>query len=120
DDSLFLRCFKDREPLSNHFWVEDRGEIASFTTLFGTYPTYWSLYYSKIFDGFVSWYFEGDTLHVLDVVAAKLPSIELIMEHLPQQVNEVHLYFPTDRLGITTVPEPYLYDKGHLMVHGIV
>lgn len=120
DDSLFLRCFKDRRPLSHHFWVEDRGEIASFTTLFGTYPTYWSLYYSEDFDGLVSWYFEGDTLHILDIVADILPSFELIMEHLPQQVNEIYFYFPTDRLGITTTAEPYLYDKGHLMVQGVL
>ena len=100
DDSLFLRCFKDREPLSHQFWVEDRGEIASFTALFGTYPTYWSLYYSEEFDGFVSWYFEGDALHILDIIAKKIPSFELLIEHLPQHVNEIYFYFPPDRLGL--------------------
>lgn len=122
DDDLFLRCFREREALSQHFWIEDRGEIASFTTLFGkwVYPSYWSLYYCPEFDGFLSWFFDDKTLHLLDVVAAKLPSFEQIIEYLPQDINEVYFYFPADRLGIETTAEPHLYDKGHLMVRGVL
>lgn len=122
DDDLFLRCFREREPLSQRFWIEDRGEIASFTTLFGKglYPSYWSLYYCPEFDGFLSWFFEDKTLHLLDVVAAKLPTFEQIIEYLPQDINDVYFYFPPDRLGIETKAESHLYDKGHLMVHGLL
>jgi hypothetical protein len=120
DDNLFLRCFREREPLSQRFWIEDRGEIASFNVFFGkcTYPSYWSIYYCPEFDGFLSWFFEGETLHLLDIVAAKIPSLEQIIEYLPQNINEIYFYFPTDRLGIETMAESYLYDNGHLMVHG--
>lgn len=118
DDDLFLRCFRAREPLSRRFWIEDRGKIASFTSLFGFYPSYWSLYYCPDFDGFVSWFFKGKTMHLLDIVAATIPSIEQVVEYLPQDIDDIFFYFPTDRLGITTTVEPYLYDKGHLMVHG--
>jgi hypothetical protein len=45
DNDLFLRCFREREPLSNRLWIKDHGLIASFNTLFATYPTYWSVYY---------------------------------------------------------------------------
>jgi GNAT superfamily N-acetyltransferase len=118
DDDLFLRCFRERAPLSQRCWIEDRGEIASFTTLFGTYPSYWSLYYCPEFDGFLSWFFEDKTLHLLDIVATKLPSLEQILEYLPQEINQIYFYFPTDSLDVKTTPEPHLYDKGQLMVHG--
>lgn len=118
DNDLFLRCFREREPLSLHFWIEDKGQIASFTALFGTYPSYWSLYYCPDFDGLVSWFFKDKTLHLLDIVAARLPSFEEITKYLPQDIDDIYFYFPTDRLGIDTTAEPHLYDKGHLMVHG--
>lgn len=118
DNDMFLRCFRQREPLSQHFWVEDRGAIASFNTLFATYPSYWSLYYSSEFDGLLSWLFEGDSVHILDVIAHPLPSLSQILSHLPQPVNKIYFYFPPDRLEISTTAESHLYDKGYLMIHG--
>jgi len=118
DNELFLRCFREREPLSQQFWVQDRGAIASFNTLFATYPKYWSLYYSFEFDGLLSWFFEGDTLHLLDVIANPLPPLSLIMEHLPRPIKKIYFYFPPDRFDIATKAEPYLYDNGYLMTSG--
>jgi GNAT superfamily N-acetyltransferase len=118
DDALFLRCFHNREPLSNEFWVQDKGAIASFNTLFATYPTYWSLYYSPAIDGFISWFLEGTTLHLLDVIASKMPSLDCILDHLPASIHEIYFYFPPDRFTAAATPEPYLYDHGYLMIHG--
>ena len=118
DDSLFLRIFREREPISNHLWVKDNGSIASFNTLFATYPTYWSLYYSQSIDGFISYLIEGKTLHLLDVVAAKIPLLDVILDHLPTAIEEIYFYFSPDRLTDAAAPEPHLYDKGHLMIHG--
>jgi len=118
DDALFLRCFQERAPLSNHVWIKDNGAIASFNTLFATYPTYWSLYYSPTIDGFISYFLEGKTLHLLDVIAKKIPSLDLILDHLPIAIEEIYFYFSPDRLTDAAIPEPHLYDKGHLMIHG--
>ena len=118
DDALFLRCYHEREPVSHHLWIKDTGAIASFNTLFATYPTYWSLYYSPTIDGFISYLIEGKTLHLLDVVATKIPSLDLILDHLPTAIEEIYFYFSPDRFTNAAVPEPYLYDKGHLMIHG--
>ncbi len=118
DDPLLLRCFQEREPLSNRVWIKDKGAIASFNTLFATYPTYWSLSYSPAIDGLISYLIEGKTLHLLDVVASKIPSLDSILDHLPAPIDEIYFYFSPDRLTNAAVAEPYLYDKGHLMVHG--
>lgn len=40
DNALFLNSFQDRAPVSDHLWVKDNGIIASYNTLFATYPTY--------------------------------------------------------------------------------
>ena len=115
DDSLFLRCFSQRAPLSKHFWIKDHGEIASFTTLFATYPSYYSLYYCKEFDGFISWYFEGTTLHLLDIVAASIPKLQDIMQYLPQDIDQIYFYFPTDVLAINAIADAHNYDNAFLM-----
>lgn len=118
DNALFLRCFQERAPVSKHVWIKDTGAIAAFNTLFATYPTYWSLYYSPTIDGFISYLIEGKTLHLFDVVAKKLPSLDLILDHLPVAIDEIYFYFSPDRLTDAAVPQPYIYDKGHLMMHG--
>jgi len=118
DNELFLRCFHERDPVSNHVWIKDDGAIAAFNTLFATYPTYWSLNYSPVMDGFISYLLEGKTLHLFDVVAKKMPSLDLILEHLPTAIEEIYFYFSPDRLTDATIPEPHLYDNGYLMIHG--
>jgi GNAT superfamily N-acetyltransferase len=118
DDDLFLRCFREREPISNRLWMQDYGAIASFNALFATYPTYWSCYYSPIIDGLISYFIEDKTLHLLDLVARKMPSLEIILSHLPEAIEEIYFYFSPDRFTDQAIPEPYLYDHGYLMVHG--
>lgn len=118
DDALFLRCFREREPLSNHVWIKDNGIFASFNTLFAAYPTYWSLYYSPGLDGLISYIIEDKTLHLLDVIASKIPSLDAILDHMPVAIDDIYFYFSPDRLIDSAIPEPYLYDKGHLMIHG--
>jgi hypothetical protein len=118
DNPLFLRSFKERAPISNHVWMKDYGAIASFNALFATYPIYWSLYYSPSIDGFISYSLEDKTLHLFDIVASKIPSLEQILDHLPAPIDEIYFYFPPDRLTNAAVAEPYLYDKCSLMAYG--
>ena len=119
DNELFLRCFKERAPLSNKLWLEDRGLIASFNTLFSTYPSYWSIYYSHSIDGFISYQLENKTLHLFDIVARKIPSIDLLMDHFSEHIENIYFYFCPDLLSDDATAEPYRYDNGHLMIHGL-
>jgi hypothetical protein len=118
DDAFFHHCFQKRTPLSKHVWVQDNGNIASFNTLFATYPTFWSLYYSASIDGLISYFLEDKTLHLLDIIAATIPSLDAILDHLPTDIEEIYFYFPPDRLTDAAIAQPYVYDKGHFLVHG--
>lgn len=118
DNDLFLRCYREREPVSKRLWIKDSGSIASHNALFATYPTYWSLYYSPAIDGFISYQLEGKTLHLFDIVARKIPSLDLVLDHLPAEINEIYFYFSPERLTDKASAKPYLYDNGHLLVHG--
>jgi GNAT superfamily N-acetyltransferase len=118
DNALIIRSFQERAAVSNHVWMKDNGYIASFNALFATYPTYWSLYYSPSINGIISYLVKDKTLHLFDIIASKIPSLDLILDHLPTEIDEIYFYFSPDLLTSAAVPEPYLYDNGYLMAHG--
>lgn len=118
DNALFIRSFHERTPVSNHLWIKDNGSIASFNTLFATYPTYWSLYYSPSMNCIISYLLKDKTLHLFDIIANEIPSLDLILDHLSTEIEEIYFYFSPDRLTNAAVAEPYLYDHGYLMAYG--
>ncbi len=118
DRDLFISCFRERESLSNRLWVKDNGRIASFNALFATYPTFWSVHYSPMIDGLISYLLEDKTLHLFDIVASKMPSLDVILDHIPAAIDDIYFYFSPDQLTNEAIPEPYLYDNGHLLIHG--
>lgn len=118
DSVLFLNHFHRRAPASNHLWVKDSGIITTFNALFATYPSYWSLHYSPSIDGILSFELKDKTLHLYDVIAGKLPTLDQILDHLPGAIDEIYFYFSPDLFTNAAIAEPYLYDKGHFLVHG--
>jgi GNAT superfamily N-acetyltransferase len=118
DDKLFRRRFHERAATSHNFWAKDNGTITAFNALFSTFPTYWSLYYSPSIDGIVSCLLEDKTLHLFDVIANKMPPLDLILNHLPTAIEEIYFYFPPDQFTESATPEPHLYGHDHLMAHG--
>ncbi|MBS0655041.1 MAG: GNAT family N-acetyltransferase [Verrucomicrobia bacterium] len=119
DDRLFIRTFRERAVVSDHFWVQDNGQIASFNSLFATYPTYWSLYYCSAFDGLLSFEIKDNTLHLYDIVAKTIPSLDTILDHLPSPIEEIYFYFSPDLLCASSVCDSTTTDfNGCLMVHG--
>jgi hypothetical protein len=118
DKAFFSSFFLHRAPLSNCLWVKENGDIAAFNTLFATYPTFWSLYYSPSINGMISYEIKNKTLHLYDIISRELPSLDLILDHLPTAIDDIYFYFSPDRFTNAAVPEPYLYDHGHFLVHG--
>jgi len=118
DNDLFLRCFRERVPLSNRLWIKDNGLIASFNALFADYPIYSPLEYSPTIDGFICYMLKDKTLHFFDVVASEIPSLDVILDHLPEPVDDVYFYFFPDLLTNEALPEPHLYDNSYLMIYG--
>jgi hypothetical protein len=124
DSPLFFQCFQNRAPTSNHLWVKDNGNITVFNALFATYPNFWSLYYSSSLNAILSYQLENKTLHLFDIIADKIPSLDAILDHIPAEMEEIYFYFSPDLLTDQAIAEPLLYDNklgdfsGYLMVHG--
>ncbi len=118
DHGLLMRCYRDCEPLSNRVWLKDNGAVASFNALFATFPAYWSFYHLPAMDGLVSCELKDGKLHLYDVVARKMPSLALILDHLPASIDGIYFYFSPDKLAPDSIAEPYVFDNGQLMVHG--
>lgn len=123
-NALFLNCYHNHISTSNRLWVKDEGDIASFNTLFATYPAYWSLHYSPSLNGIISYELKGNTLHLFDVIASSIPSLDTILDHLPKAIDEIYFYFSPDRLTDAAIAEPLPYRNelgdfsGYFMVHG--
>lgn len=124
DVHLFIKCFQNRVPNSNHLWVKDNGNITAFNALFAAYPNFWSLYYSPSLNGIFSYQLIDKTLHLFDIIADQIPPLESILAHLPTEIDEIYFYFSPDLLIDQAISEPLLFDKklgdftGNLMVHG--
>ncbi len=89
DNDLFIRCFREREPSSNRLFIKDDGSIAPLNALFATYPSYWSFYYSATIDGLISYELKDRALHLFDVVASKMPPLDVILDHLPAPIDDI-------------------------------
>ncbi len=85
DNDPFFAVFVNEPPSPNRLWVSDNGLIASFNTLFAAYPTYWSVHYSPTIDGLISYQLKDKRLHLLDIVASKMPSLDIMLDHLPEE-----------------------------------
>lgn len=124
DDALFMRSFRERSPLSGHVWMADYGQIAPYNALFATYPAYWSLYYSPVFDGLLSCVIKDNALHLFDIIAKKIPSLDMILDHLPSAIEEVYFYFSPDLITTSCDCKPLICDNtmadfsGYLMAYG--
>lgn len=118
DKGLFLSCFQSRSPVSKRLWVKDDGTISSFNTLIFSYPLFWSLYHSPSLNCMFSFELKDKTLHLYDVIASQMPTLDQILDHLPGAIEEIYFYFSPDLFTGEALPEHYLYDNGHLMVHG--
>lgn len=76
------------------------------------------VYYSPSINGIISYELKGKTLHLYDIIASLIPSLDMILDHLPAAIDDIYFYFSPDRLTNAAIPEPYLYDHGHFLVHG--
>lgn len=118
DDSLFKEIFRNRAALSNRLWVRDNGVFTSFNALFATYPDYWSLFYSDTLNGFISYHIEGKILYLFDLVSNSIPSLDIILDHFSQEIEEVIFYFSPDRITSDAEAKPYRYDNSYFMAYG--
>ncbi len=113
------RLFCEREMLSGQVWVEDRGEIAPLNALFEGFPHFWSFHYAPAIDAILSFVVKEKTVHLFDVIARKIPTLEMILDHLPCEIDEIYFYFSPERLTDEALPQPYSHYGDLLMVRGV-
>jgi hypothetical protein len=57
-------------------------------------------------NGVLSYLLEGKTLHLFDIIATKIPSIDVILDHMPTEIDEIYFYFSPDLLTSAATAEP--------------
>lgn len=115
DIKLLDRLLETRAPVSNVVGVVREKAVFCFNE--GWRP----LHYVADLDVTVCLELEGTKLKLFDIVGPQVPSLDALLERLPQRITEVEVYFAVDRLGVKAEAVPYLLDHdgpSHLMVRG--
>ncbi len=115
DIKLLGRLLETRAPVSHVVGVVEEKAVFCFNE--GWRP----LHYLADLDVIVCLELEGGKLKLFDIVGPQIPSLDALLERLPQWITEVELYFAVDRLGVKAEAVPYLLDHdgpSYLMVRG--
>ena len=113
DRALLFRLLSEREPVSKIVGV--RNEKAVFCFNEGDRP----LQYAEDLDIIVDMEIEDDRLKIFDIVGKKMCGLDKILERIPQQINEIIVYFSCDRLNVDAEPFPHILDgDSWFMVRG--
>ncbi|MCI0339393.1 MAG: GNAT family N-acetyltransferase [Acidobacteria bacterium] len=115
DVALLHRLLETREPVSNVVGVVNEKAVFCFNE--GWRP----LYYSADLDVIVCLELEGTRLKLFDIVGPAVPSLAVLLERIPQRLDEVAICFSPDRLEVKAEATPYLLDHdgpSYLMARG--
>lgn len=112
DVRVLRRCFERREPL-NDVCAPLRPDIFYFVEARSP------LQYVSALDAVLSYDLAEGQLHLFDVVARSMPSLEEILGRCAPGAVRVACYFHPSKLGGNWTPEPYAFEgPDRLMVHG--
>jgi predicted N-acetyltransferase YhbS len=115
DIALLHRLLKTREPVSQVVGVVN--ELAVFCFNEGRRP----LLYAEDLDTLICMELEEGTLRLFDLLGPSVPPLAALLERIPQRVNQVDVFFATDRLGVEAQATPHVMDHdgpSYLMVRG--
>ncbi len=112
DVRLLQRCFERREPPSE-VCAPLRPDIFYFVEARS------SLRYAAALDAVLSYELLDGHLHLFDIVAERLPTLEDVVGICAPGVTHIVCYFEPSKLGGDWTPEPYAFEgPDHLMVKG--
>ena len=114
DASWLHEVLPTRDPPSHWFCALDPG------WLFGIDEVLWSGDLGNLWwtgEAVVAWRIEGDVLHVHDLVAPTLPTLDRVLSTSPWPFRSVELWMSPDRLAPDAEPVPFPDDE-ILMVRG--
>ena len=111
ESALIGRLLAARAPVSCRCGVLDDGGMAEHALRGAS----WSLAYAPTLDALIVHEMEGETLVLVDVVAARMPSAARILGALGARSRRLRTLFPPDRLGWDGIPVP---EDAGLMARG--
>jgi len=115
DVALLHRLLEHRSPVSELLGVGVEKAVFCFNE--GRRP----LRYAADLDALVCMELEGARLTLFDVVGERIPPLAVLLERIPQPVDEVAICFSPDRLEVATEATQYLLHHdgpSHLMARG--
>ncbi|WP_250125374.1 GNAT family N-acetyltransferase [Chroococcidiopsis sp. CCMEE 29] len=112
DIKLLHRLLETRTPVSNVVGIV--GEKSLFCVNEGTRP----LHYIEDLDLIVCLEIEDTQLRLFDLVGTSIPTLAVLLEKIPQHIEEVVIYFSPDRLDANFQAFPHVLDEAWLMVRG--
>lgn len=107
---------KIREPVSARFSVQRQAEMFLLNAWFDRDIR---LTFLEQIEALIAWK-KGDdgNMVLLDIVAPNIPTLPVILEHLPHRISRIEVRFPTDKLNWPARPRPY-QGACSLMVSGL-
>ncbi|KQW31966.1 acetyltransferase [Rhizobium sp. Root274] len=115
DVALVSHILANRQPVSAVFSVQRQSEMFLLNSFFDPEIR---LSYLHTFDAVIAWKLEGESLHMLDIAAPRIPLMADICSALGVVVDRVEVCFPTDRLGWVGEARPYAGSCA-LMIRGL-
>ena len=110
DRKLLHRLLEEREPVSNIVGVTNEKAIFCFNE--GTRP----LHYAEDLDIIVCIEIEGRQLKVFDLVGKSLCNLNAIVERIKQPIDEVVMYFSSDRIHPNPEAFPHIFEGDSLLM----
>lgn len=112
DRALLHRLLDTRTPVS------DVGGVYPERALFLVNEASRPLYYLPDLDVLLVMHQAERHLSLFDIVSPQIPSLDSILEYIPNSVNEVVLYFSPDKLDVRVQAVPHVLEDAYLMARG--
>ncbi len=115
DVQLIARILAHRQPVSQVFAVQRQAEMFLLNALFDAKIR---ISHLPALDAVIAWKIDGDTWHLLDIAARRIPFLSEIRAAMGVLPDRVDVFFPTDRLGWIGEAKPF-DGSCALMIRGI-
>jgi len=113
DLRLLHRLLDERAPVSRRLGVKRGHGVFLFNQ--ATKP----MWYAEDLDAILCLAVGEGVLRVHDLVAARIPTLQEVIDPMQEPFDRVEVYFAPDQLGASLSPEPHAVDQdGLLMVRG--
>lgn len=119
-----LNTLDDNDKKLVHRLLETRAPVSDIVGIFNAKALFYvnegtrTLHYADDLDVIVCMEIKDNRLKLFDLVGTKIPTLDAILDRIPDNIQEVTIYFTPDRLDVNTQAIPHVLDGAMLMVRG--